>query len=218
MHIGKNIKKYHKQNHITQEELAQKLALTRQSISKWENGETLSSIDNLIVLSNLLDVSLDELITGEAYLHFPFEYGTIKHRKTLYTFLFSPTILAILTAWNAFLDFSQNSTYLIMALFLQLLLCLLFIYVFSLKKSRLYTHWTLTKKAIVVPIYKLNSWTELWLPIKELVHRETKTIPITDIDHIRLSIDPFPLDPNLGKSLYGGYFARNISVMSEPFF
>lgn len=217
MYIGKNIAKYRKKNQLTQADLAKELSIARQSISKWENSETLPSIDNLITLSGLFDISLDELITGEAYIHFPLEYGLIKHRKFLYTFLFSPTILAILTAWNAFPDFSENSTYIAMALFIQGLLYPLFIYMFPIKKSRLYTHWTLTKQGISVPIYKLNFWTELWLPIKELVHRQTKFISFKDIDHLRLELDPFAIDPNRGIGL-GTYYARNISIMSEAFY
>jgi Predicted transcriptional regulators len=76
--LAKNIVKYRKRNKLSQEQLAEALNISRQSISKWETGENLPSIDNLISLSGLLDISLDELITGEPYLHFPFDYGKPK--------------------------------------------------------------------------------------------------------------------------------------------
>ena len=216
MHIGKNIAIYRKKNHLTQEELAKKLSITRQSVSKWENEETLPSIDNLVTLSGLLDISLDELITGEAYLHFPLEYGVIQHRKLLYLFLLSPTFIAILIALNAFTNFSENYFYLAIALLMQILLYSVFVYLFPLKKSRLYTHWTLTKKGIDVPIYKMNFWTELWLPIKELINRQTKFISFDEIEYLSLEINAFRIDPNVGVG-FNGYFVRNISIMNEAF-
>ncbi len=45
--IGKNIKRLRERNHMTQEELAEKLFVTRQAISKWENGKTEPDIETL---------------------------------------------------------------------------------------------------------------------------------------------------------------------------
>ena len=73
VNLAKNIVKYRQRNKMSQEQLAEALNISRQSISKWETGENLPSIDNLISLSGLLDISLDELITGKPYLHFPFD-------------------------------------------------------------------------------------------------------------------------------------------------
>ncbi len=47
-------------------------------MGKW--GE-FTGIDNLILLSSLLNISLDELITGEAYLSFPLHYGKPQSAK-----------------------------------------------------------------------------------------------------------------------------------------
>lgn len=46
---------------ITQDELAEKLDVSRQSISKWENGECMPEAEKLIKLADILDISLDEL-------------------------------------------------------------------------------------------------------------------------------------------------------------
>ena len=46
---------------ITQDELAERLDVSRQSISKWENGECMPEAEKLIKLSDILDISLDEL-------------------------------------------------------------------------------------------------------------------------------------------------------------
>ncbi|CAJ1178792.1 hypothetical protein FD33_GL002083 [Companilactobacillus paralimentarius DSM 13238 = JCM 10415] len=53
---------------MSQNELAEKLHLTRQSISKWENGTTLPSFANVIAISEIFGVSLDELIKGDVAL------------------------------------------------------------------------------------------------------------------------------------------------------
>lgn len=51
-------------NGFTQEELAKKINVSRQSISEWEKGNSTPNIDNLILLSKILKTSLDYLITG----------------------------------------------------------------------------------------------------------------------------------------------------------
>lgn len=51
---------------LSQEELAAKLNISRQAVSKWERGEASPDIDNLVVLSRLYNVSVDELLTGES--------------------------------------------------------------------------------------------------------------------------------------------------------
>ena len=50
---------------ITQDELAEKLDVSRQSISKWENGECMPEAEKLIKLADILDISLDELTGRE---------------------------------------------------------------------------------------------------------------------------------------------------------
>lgn len=68
MKIGAQLQNQRKLHHMSQNELAEKLHLTRQSISKWENGTTLPSFANVIAISEVFDVSLDELIKGDAAL------------------------------------------------------------------------------------------------------------------------------------------------------
>lgn len=65
MNFSKQLKKYRKLNGFNQEDLAEKIYVTRQTISKWENDKTYPDIHNLIALSILFDVSLDELVKGD---------------------------------------------------------------------------------------------------------------------------------------------------------
>lgn len=62
MTVGEKIQLYRKQFGLSQEELGQKLSVSRQTISLWEKGQTLPSIDNLIRLKEIFDVSIDEIL------------------------------------------------------------------------------------------------------------------------------------------------------------
>ncbi len=56
---------YRKKAGLSQEELADKLGVSRQAVSKWECAESSPDTDNLIALAKIYNVSLDELINGE---------------------------------------------------------------------------------------------------------------------------------------------------------
>lgn len=60
--IGKKIAEKRKQMHLTQEELAFKLNVSPQAVSKWENDLSIPDVTLLIALSDLFNISLDELI------------------------------------------------------------------------------------------------------------------------------------------------------------
>lgn len=51
-----------KQNNMTQDELAEKLFVTRQAVSRWESGETTPNVETLKLLSRLFDVSINTLL------------------------------------------------------------------------------------------------------------------------------------------------------------
>ena len=57
---------YRKKAGLSQEELADKLGVSRQAVSKWECAESSPDTDNLIALSKIYGISLDELINGES--------------------------------------------------------------------------------------------------------------------------------------------------------
>lgn len=65
MKIGEQLKKFRAQNGLTQEDVANKLHVSRATISSWETGRTFPDIEKLIYLSELYEVSLDELIKGD---------------------------------------------------------------------------------------------------------------------------------------------------------
>ena len=53
-----------KKNGLSQEELADKLGISRQAVSKWERAEASPDTDNLILLAKLYGITLDELLNG----------------------------------------------------------------------------------------------------------------------------------------------------------
>ncbi len=60
--LGNKLYELRKKHHLSQEELAERLGVSRQAVSKWECGESLPDTDNLITISKLYGVSLDELV------------------------------------------------------------------------------------------------------------------------------------------------------------
>ena len=56
---------YRKQHNLSQEELASRIGVSRQAVSKWERAEASPDTDNLILLAEIYGVSLDELLKGE---------------------------------------------------------------------------------------------------------------------------------------------------------
>lgn len=62
MTIGEKIQYYRKQNGFSQEELAQKLLVSRQTVSLWEMDKTLPTIDNLVRLKEIFNVSFDNML------------------------------------------------------------------------------------------------------------------------------------------------------------
>ena len=63
--IANKLLKLRKENGLSQEELADKLGISRQAVSKWERAEASPDTDNLICLAKLYGVSLDELLLNE---------------------------------------------------------------------------------------------------------------------------------------------------------
>jgi len=65
MNLSEKIQQLRKQNEISQEQLAEKLNVTRQAISKWETGECLPDIENVLQLSDIFGVSVDYLLKNQ---------------------------------------------------------------------------------------------------------------------------------------------------------
>lgn len=65
MKLGDNIQKLRKDLKLSQEQLAEKIDVTRQTISNWELGEPSPNPEQLKLLSKALNVSIDELLNND---------------------------------------------------------------------------------------------------------------------------------------------------------
>lgn len=57
-----NLKMFRKQNGFTQEQVAEKLGVSRQAVAKWERGESVPDIENVIALADMYEVTVDSLV------------------------------------------------------------------------------------------------------------------------------------------------------------
>lgn len=62
--ISMNLQTLRKTHQYTQEDVAEKIAVSRQSVAKWESGESLPDMNKCIALAQLYNISLDTLVNG----------------------------------------------------------------------------------------------------------------------------------------------------------
>lgn len=100
MEISTQIKKYRNTMELSQEELAEKIYVTRQTISNWENGKSYPDIHSLLLLSSLFNVSLDQLIKGDIEIMKKEinkeEVAKFNNISKLFTVLFVASIIAFI--------------------------------------------------------------------------------------------------------------------------
>lgn len=99
MEISTQIKKYRNAMDLSQEDLAEKIYVTRQTISNWENEKSYPDIHSLLLLSSLFKVSLDQLIKGDVETMKKevneFEVGKLKRYCISYDIFITAMILSV---------------------------------------------------------------------------------------------------------------------------
>ena len=90
MAFNNNIKKFREEKNLTQQQLADKLYVSRQTVCRWENGSRCPDLITAKKLAGTLDVSMDELISDEEVNDIQVNYGIwkserIKDKKHLQT-------------------------------------------------------------------------------------------------------------------------------------
>ena len=83
MTIGEKIYELRKLKGLSQEELAEKLNVSRQSVSLWETNQTVPQIDYLMELSKIFNVTLDELCGNEENIDCSLNESVIKENEEL---------------------------------------------------------------------------------------------------------------------------------------
>ena len=62
MELGTQIRKYRNERTLSQEALAEKVYVSRQTVSNWENDKSYPDVNSLVLLSEVFEISLDQLI------------------------------------------------------------------------------------------------------------------------------------------------------------
>lgn len=107
MTLGENLQRLRRAKGLSQDEVAQKLFLSRQSVSKWENDGAEPGVENLKALSRLYGVTIDELVGNT-----PDEPQDQEKGSTPEEFYQGILILRFLTAVFALLAIRENTLFL----------------------------------------------------------------------------------------------------------
>ena len=94
--IGELIKKIRKENNLTQAELADKLGVTYQAVSKWENGKNIPDIAILKQISEEFNINLDDLLNGEHIISDKKKKGLLTGGIVLFALILVTIILLII--------------------------------------------------------------------------------------------------------------------------
>ena len=98
MNLQHQIKTYRTTLHLTQDDLADKIFVSRQTISNWENGKNYPDIHSLLLLSELFDISLDQLVKGDLdIMKEAVGFDEIKKFKNLSTIFSTLLVLFIIS-------------------------------------------------------------------------------------------------------------------------
>lgn len=117
MKIGEQIRTIRKRENLSQEQLGQKMNVTRQAIYKWESGKGYPDIQNIIRLSELFEISIDELIKGDSSYQSKMKVkggtGMFSNRNFLsslsyFSFFFAPIIFPLLTMIFGYEEIKQH--------------------------------------------------------------------------------------------------------------
>lgn len=98
MEIGKKLKDARMKSGFTQEDIAEKINVSRQTISNWENEKSFPDIMSVIELSNLYSISLDDLLKGDQKMmeHLEESTNVVKSNQKLIGAIILNIVMAIL--------------------------------------------------------------------------------------------------------------------------
>lgn len=110
MEIGKKLKEARINSGLTQEQVAEKLNISRQTVSNWENEKSYPDIINVISLSDLYNESLDMLLKGDEKMikHLEESTNTVKeNRKLLMAMILNILFIVFMVTLTAVLPESK---------------------------------------------------------------------------------------------------------------
>ncbi|MDN4865853.1 helix-turn-helix domain-containing protein [Priestia megaterium] len=147
MNLGDKLKELRKEHSYSQQQLAEKLHVTAQAISKWENNKSVPDIINLVQLSEAYNISLDYLIKSDKQLQKKLSMNNI--RLKVFNFFVVAFILVIILASGVLIKaqffISQHSLggWLIVSLgFLLIIFTFLSLYCYIVKRKYFIFLWS----------------------------------------------------------------------------
>lgn len=102
MDVGQRLKQRRNELQLKQDYVAEKLGITRQTMSNWENGRSYPDIERIIRLSEIYDLSLDELLKGDREMVKHLQENTVVNHflKIFITMLFINVFLMVVLLFN----------------------------------------------------------------------------------------------------------------------
>lgn len=102
MDVGQRLKQRRNELQLKQDYVAEKLGITRQTMSNWENGRSYPDIERIIRLSEIYDLSLDELLKGDREMVKHLQENTVINHflKIFITMLFINVFLMVVLLFN----------------------------------------------------------------------------------------------------------------------
>lgn len=139
MKIEENLRELRKQHGMSQEELAEKLEVSRQSVSKWENGSASPELDKLMQLCELFHCTLDDLLKGEMKESASLSKDVYEKEKKLQAILMTAGVALILfgVSLYCFLEprFIEHEEYLNVIFLVFVMLGVMCMIIMSMKSS-----------------------------------------------------------------------------------
>ncbi|MBM7645000.1 transcriptional regulator with XRE-family HTH domain [Scopulibacillus daqui] len=147
MELGDKLKKLRKENSYSQQQLAEKLNVTAQAISKWENNKSVPDIINLVQISELYHISLDYLIKPDKQLQSELSIRNIRLRifnyfAAVFTLIFILAASLLIKAKFFMYQHSLGGWLMIGSGFLFIILAFLSIYCYIVKKRHFIFLWS----------------------------------------------------------------------------
>lgn len=102
MEIGERLKLRRNELGLTQDQVAEKLGITRQTMSNWENGRSYPDIERIVRLSDIYQLSLDELLKGDDQMVKHLQENTVVNHflKIFIGMLFVNVLLMLFMVFN----------------------------------------------------------------------------------------------------------------------
>jgi transcriptional regulator with XRE-family HTH domain len=154
MSISEKLKQARAETDLTQEVIAEKVGVSRQSVHNWENGKSYPDITSVIALSDVYNISLDSLLKGDTNMIEHLEEGTGKGKKVKYVIV---SILALAVVMvGIWLSFALLGTSLRWYIDLPSLYLLIIPLIFILTITRSYKLFYLGLRTLIFPKIQIS--------------------------------------------------------------